>query len=233
MDSVMVYLVDKDHGIVKLLHPPFDVGPLQPGYIKSYVPGVRENGGQYTHAAIWYIIALARMGLINDDLESAVQKAQDIFHMINPINHARTPIETARYKVEPYVVSADVYSVGKNAGRGGWSWYTGASGWMYRAVLEEILGIKLLEGRFLIIRPYLPRCWDNYGVIYTHRTHDKDNATVHNIQIVRHEESYIEIDGVKSINTEKYQNSFKIPLFTDGKEHSIVVYACIAENNQK
>src|SRR5690606_31766338 len=124
MEAVQRFLVDADEGIVKLLTPPFDDGDLQPGYIKGYLPGVRENGGQYTHAAAWVVLALAKLGMGN--------KAGEIFHMLNPINRTRTGIEYSRYKTEPYVIAADVYAVSPHAGRGGWTWYTGAAGWLYR-----------------------------------------------------------------------------------------------------
>lgn len=132
MEAVQRFLVDADEGIVKLLTPPFDDGDLQPGYIKGYLPGVRENGGQYTHAAAWVVLALAKLGMGN--------KAGEIFHMLNPINHTRTGIEYSRYKTEPYVIAADVYAVSPHAGRGGWTWYTGAAGWLYRVGLEYIAG---------------------------------------------------------------------------------------------
>jgi len=160
MDSLFKYLVNKEEGIIKLLTPPFDNGDLSPGYIKGYVPGVRENGGQYTHAASWVILAFAelRMGDI----------AGELFALINPINHSRTQIEAARYKVEPYVVSADVYSMPPNVGRGGWSWYTGASGWLYRVALENILGFKKVEDK-LIINPCIPHSWKEYTVEYIYK----------------------------------------------------------------
>ena len=160
MDSLFKYLVNKEEGIIKLLTPPFDNGDLNPGYIKGYVPGVRENGGQYTHAASWVILAFAelRMGDI----------AGELFALINPINHSRTQIEAAKYKVEPYVVSADVYAMPPNVGRGGWSWYTGASGWLYRVALENILGFKKVEDK-LIINPCIPHGWKEYTVEYNYK----------------------------------------------------------------
>ena len=128
MNALENYLVKRDEGLIKLLTPPFDQSDLEPGYIKSYVPGVRENGGQYTHAAAWVVMAFAKMG--DGD------KALELFDLLNPINHSRTPIEYSRYKVEPYVMAADVYSVPPHTGRGGWTWYTGSAGWMYRGDLN-------------------------------------------------------------------------------------------------
>ena len=134
MEAVQKYLVDADEGIVKLLSPPFGDGDLQPGYIKGYLPGVRENGGQYTHAAVWVVQAFTRLGMGD--------KAGEIFHMLNPINHTRTSIEYARYKTEPYVMAADAYAVSPHVGRGGWTWYTGAAGWLYKVGLENIAGFS-------------------------------------------------------------------------------------------
>ncbi|NSW91494.1 MAG: glycosyl transferase [Firmicutes bacterium] len=157
LNAVENYLVDKEAGLIKLFTPPFDKGDLEPGYIKGYVPGVRENGGQYTHAAIWVILAFAKLG--------EGDKAYELFSMINPINHSRTQIEAARYKTEPYVLAADVYAIPPNTGRGGWTWYTGAAGWMYRVGIEHILGIKK-QGETLVIDPCIPADWSGYSVRY-------------------------------------------------------------------
>jgi cyclic beta-1,2-glucan synthetase len=146
-------LIRDDDGLALLFAPPFDKTPLDPGYIKGYPPGLRENGGQYSHAAMWAILAFAKLG--------QGQQAVDLFSLLNPINHARTPAEVDRYKVEPYVVAADVYSVAPHVGRGGWTWYTGAAGWMYRAGLEGILGIRR-EGEYLLIDPCIPDAWPGF-----------------------------------------------------------------------
>ena len=135
MAAVESYLVRRDDGLILLFTPPFNQTPLDPGYIKGYPPGIRENGGQYTHGAIWSVIAFAMLG--DGD------RAGELFAILNPINHARTPGAVHRYKVEPYVVCADVYSMPPHVGRGGWTWYTGSAGWMYRAGLEWILGFRL------------------------------------------------------------------------------------------
>jgi cyclic beta-1,2-glucan synthetase len=148
MDSLDAHLVRRDAGLIQLLDPPFDQSPLDPGYIKGYVPGVRENGGQYTHAAIWAAMAFAQLG--------DRTRAWELFDIINPINHARTPTDLATYKVEPYVIAADVYAVSPHVGRGGWTWYTGSAGWMYRLIVESLLGLRL-EGETLRIEPCLPR----------------------------------------------------------------------------
>lgn len=157
MESLENHLVDREHGIIKLLDPPFDKGKLKPGYIKAYLPGVRENGGQYTHAAIWAIIAQTMLGFGD--------KAVELFKMINPIEHSRTK-ETAKiYKVEPYVISADIYGTGNLIGRGGWTWYTGSASWMYKTGIEYILGLKIENG-ILKIEPCIDKDWKEYSVRY-------------------------------------------------------------------
>ena len=158
--SMEDYLVNREDGIIKLLAPPFDDGGSEPGYIKGYIPGVRENGGQYTHAAVWAVIAFAKMG--DGD------KAWELFELINPINHSENQREYFRYKLEPYVMAADVYSVYPHTGRGGWSWYTGASGWMYRAGMEYLLGFQK-NGDTVILDPCIPSRWKEYSISYRYR----------------------------------------------------------------
>jgi len=157
MVSFENHLLMREEGVIKLLTPPFTDGWRDPGYIKGYLPGVRENGGQYTHAAAWAVMAFAKMGDGN--------KAWDSFRLINPINHARTLREAWIYKVEPYVIAADVYSEPPHVGRGGWSWYTGASGWMYKAGVESILGFNK-QGDTLIMDPCIPEKWTSYSIRY-------------------------------------------------------------------
>ncbi len=157
MESAEEHLVRQEDGILLLLTPPFDHMVPSPGYIQGYVPGVRENGGQYTHAALWTVLAFARLG--DGD------KAAGLFSLLNPINHGRTPEGVARYRVEPYVVAADVYARPPHVGRGGWTWYTGSAGWMYRVGVEAILGISLRSGR-LHIDPCIPRDWPRYEVTF-------------------------------------------------------------------
>ena len=154
MASATRMLVDDELKIIKLFTPAFADTPLEPGYIKSYPPGVRENGGQYTHAATWFVIALAEMG----DADAAWRA----FEMLNPVNHALDEEAAERYRTEPYVVAADVYSSPDKGGRGGWTWYTGSAGWLYRAAVESILGIQR-EGDRLTIRPVLPHHWNGYS----------------------------------------------------------------------
>ena len=150
MDAVRAHLVRRGHGLVALLTPPFDRSSQEPGYIKGYPPGVRENGGQYTHAAVWTVMAMARLGYGDEAVE--------IFHMLNPVNHTRTAADVERYKAEPYVLAGDVFAHPAHAGRAGWTWYTGSAGWMYRAGLESILGLRR-RGATFEIDPCIPAAW--------------------------------------------------------------------------
>lgn len=157
MDAVRTSLVARGSQMLLLLHPPFDRSAQDPGYIKGYPPGVRENGGQYTHAAVWIVMALARLG--------SGDEAAEFFHMLNPINHGRTAADAARYKTEPYVMAGDVYALSPHAGRGGWSWYTGSAGWMYRAGTECILGLRR-RGQTFVVDPCIPSSWPEYGITW-------------------------------------------------------------------
>jgi cellobiose phosphorylase len=160
LDAVAHRLVRREARLIQLFDPPFDKSPMEPGYIKGYVPGVRENGGQYTHAAIWTVMAFAMAG------ENS--RAWELFKLINPILHAQTPNDVARYKAEPYVVAADVYSVAPHTGRGGWTWYTGSAGWMYRLILETLLGVELAVDE-LRFAPKVPLDWKSFKLEYRHR----------------------------------------------------------------
>jgi len=155
MTEVERRLIRTDDGIALLFAPPFDKTSLDPGYIKGYPPGIRENGGQYTHAALWSVMALAAL--------HEGDKAANLFSLLNPINHAKTRAGVFRYKVEPYVVAADVYGVAPHVGRGGWTWYTGSAGWMYRAGLENILGLRM-HGDNLAFDPCIPAGWPGFGI---------------------------------------------------------------------
>ena len=179
MESLENHLIDRDVGIIKLLDPPFEKSKLEPGYIKSYLPGTRENGGQYTHAAVWTIIAQTMLNL-ND-------KAYENYRMINPIEHARTKDESSKYKVEPYVIAADVYGQGNLAGRGGWTWYTGSSSWMYIAGIKYILGLNIEHG-YLKIEPHIPANWDGYIIKYRY------GNSMYNIKVINKQ------NNVKGIN---------------------------------
>jgi cyclic beta-1,2-glucan synthetase len=214
MDAVNARLVRYDDGLIQLLDPPFDTSDLEPGYIRGYVPGVRENGGQYTHAAIWAAMAFAALG------ETA--RAWELTAMINPINHARTPQGAATYKVEPYVVAADVYALAPHTGRGGWTWYTGSAGWMYRLIVESLLGLKLEVDR-LRFTPCLPAEWNEFALRYRyHNTHY--NIVVRRMEVERGEEfdaASITVDGVA-------QEGRFVPLADDRREHRVEVRVAAA-----
>jgi cellobiose phosphorylase len=203
MDAAYKHLVRKDISIIQLLDPPFDKSNLNPGYIKGYVPGVRENGGQYTHAAIWLVMAFTAL--------KNTSRTWELFNMINPIHHGNSPQKIATYKVEPYVVAADVYSVRQHSGRGGWTWYTGSAGWMYRLIIESILGMKI-EGNKLSFAPLLPAEWNSFVVDY------KYQSTMYHIKIFEseNEDTKIVFDG-------KEQSCTHISLMDDGAEHWVEV----------
>ncbi|HWU76682.1 MAG TPA: glucoamylase family protein [Rhodanobacter sp.] len=204
MDSLDQHLVRRDAGLVQLLDPPFDKSPMDPGYIKGYVPGVRENGGQYTHAAIWATMAFAELG--------DSKRAWELLRMINPVNHSLDATQMDVYKVEPYVVCADVYAVEPHVGRGGWSWYTGSAGWMYRLMIESLLGLRMEAGK-LRFAPVLPSDWDGFSMDYRH------GDTLYRIELRQNEpgsSSNVRLDGV-------VQADGCIPLADDGVEHRVVV----------
>ena len=157
MDAVRTHLIRRGPQVLPLLTPPFDQSTQDPGYIKGYPPGVRENGGQYTHAAAWIVMALAQLG--------SGDEAVELFHMLNPINHTRTPADVERYQTEPYVLAGDVCAHPAHAGRGGWTWYTGSAGWMYRAGVESILGLRR-HGATFAIDPCIPTSWPEYSVVW-------------------------------------------------------------------
>lgn len=168
MESLENHLIDYENGIIKLLDPPFEKSKLEPGYIKAYLPGVRENGGQYTHASCWVIIAESMLGFGD--------KATELYRMINPIEHARTKETSKKYKVEPYIIPADIYGTGNLAGRGGWTWYTGSASWYYKAGIEYILGLKIEKG-YLIFEPCINKEWKEYQIQY------KWKDSIYNIKV--------------------------------------------------
>jgi len=199
-------LIRRDDGLALLFAPPFDRTPLDPGYIKGYPPGIRENGGQYTHGAVWSVIAFAMLG--DGD------KAGELFAMMNPINHARTPDAVQRYKVEPYVMCGDLYSVPPHVGRGGWTWYTGSAGWMYRAGLESILGFRL-QGTSLLLNPCIPKAWPGFGINFRYHSSRYDIA-VENPTGVCRGIVRAELDGMALLG-----NEARIPLADDGVTHHV------------
>ncbi|HVB56534.1 MAG TPA: glucoamylase family protein [Candidatus Acidoferrales bacterium] len=207
MAAVDQHLVRRRDGVVLLLAPPFDRAPVDPGYIKGYVPGIRENGGQYTHAAAWCVLAFAKMG--DGD------RAGELFRILNPINHARSRADVQRYKVEPYVVAGDVYSELPHTGRGGWTWYTGSAGWLYRVGIESILGFRF-QGMTLSIDPCIPRDWPNFSI--TFRYHSAIyKIRVENPSHVVRGVALTEVDG------KLVAGCASIPLADDGREHKILV----------
>jgi len=202
MAAVEEYLIRRGDGLVILFTPPFDKGALNPGYIKGYVPGVRENGGQYTHAAIWTLIAYSLLG--------DGERAGELFALLNPISHSSTRAGLHKYKVEPYAAVGDVYAVPPHNGRGGWSWYTGSAGWMYRAGLENILGFKLQKDR-LEIDPCVPRWWRDFEITYR-RGRAVYRIKVENPMGVSRGVVTVEVDGVEQK---------EITLVDDEKTHNV------------
>ncbi len=186
MAALEEHLIKREDRLVLLLTPPFDKTPKNPGYIKGYLPGVRENGGQYTHAGVWATIALASLG--------QGDKAMDLFNLLNPINHGSRRADIHRYKVEPYVMAGDVYSASAHIGRGGWTWYTGSAGWMYRAAVEWILGFRL-RGTTLILDPCIPKNWPQYELTFRYHSARYD-IRVENPQSVCRGVRAAEMDGV-------------------------------------
>ena len=168
MSAVAERLVRPEDQLLLLFTPPFDKTAHDPGYIKGYPPGIRENGGQYTHAALWTVWAFANLGHGN--------QAGELFRLLNPISHSDTPEKAEKYRVDPYVIAADVYSVAPHIGRGGWTWYTGSASWMYRLGIEAILGLKR-KGNRLQIDPCIPDDWPDYEATY------RDGETVYNIHV--------------------------------------------------
>jgi cellobiose phosphorylase len=214
MNAVDQRLIRRKARLIQLFDPPFDKSPLNPGYIKGYIPGVRENGGQYTHGAIWTAMAFALMGE-ND-------RAWELFGLLNPVHHGGTPQQMTTYKVEPYIVAADVYAVAPHTSRGGWTWYTGSAGWMYRLLIETLLGVNL-EGDQLRLTPRLPKGWTTYKIHYRYR------QTVYHITISRlatdaAEANQLFLDGEElAVKT--------VPLVDDRREHFVELKVCNGEIN--
>jgi cyclic beta-1,2-glucan synthetase len=208
MAAMEEHLIRPNDGLALLFTPPFDRTALDPGYIKGYPPGIRENGGQYTHAAAWSVIAFAALG--------QGDKAAALFSLLNPINHAATRADVQRYKVEPYVVAADIYSVPPHVGRGGWTWYTGSAGWLYRAGIESILGFRL-QGSSLLLDPCIPTSWPRFELAYKHRS-ARYHITVENPRGVSRGVSSATLDG-NALPT----SPARAPLVDDGKDHKVHV----------
>jgi cyclic beta-1,2-glucan synthetase len=208
MAAVDEQLIRRNEGLALLFTPPFDRTPLDPGYIKGYPPGIRENGGQYNHAATWSVIAFAALG--------QGDKSAEVFSLMNPIRRASTRADVQRYKVEPYAVAADVYSVAPHAGRGGWTWYTGTAGCLYRAGIEAILGFRR-QGAFLLLAPCIPREWPRFEIVYKFHSARYEIA-VENPRGVNRGVSSAELDG-----TPLPGGPTRVPLVDDGRAHQVRV----------
>ncbi len=209
MAAVDEYLIDQSDGLIKLFAPPFDKSANDPGYIKGYLPGVRENGGQYTHAAIWTVMAIAKLGNGN--------RASELYALLNPINHTSTVAGLHKYKVEPYVIAADIYGMSPHLGRGGWTWYTGSASWMYRAGLESILGFQIIGGNKLRMKPCIPTHWNGYQIKYRFKSATYLIEVKNPFGVSISSEPIITIDGKKMSPPQ-----MDIALLDDQKEHVIV-----------
>ena len=207
LDAMEARLVDEDAGILRLLAPAFDVTPNDPGYIKGYVPGVRENGGQYTHAALWAVRALAEAG--------RCERAAPLLGMLSPVRHGDSPEAVAVYKTEPYVIAADVYGVAPHVGRGGWTWYTGSAGWMLRVAVESVLGFGLDRGEAITLAPCIPADWPGFAIRY--RLPD-GSGTVYTITVQRGETPGLTLDGA---TLPVPHTGWRVPLVRDGAVHEV------------
>jgi len=206
MQSVLERLVDSKHRLIQLFTPPFDKAPWDPGYIRGYVPGVRENGGQYTHAAVWAAMAFAARG--------NAKQAWRLFDYLNPIKHGDTKEHISTYKVEPYVLAADVYTLAGHEGQGGWTWYTGSASWMYRLILESLLGMTRENDR-LIFAPVLPPDWNGY------RMHYRYHGTTYHIEVVA---AGPERATVRSVRVDEVESEDKtVHMIDDHQEHNVRV----------
>ena len=207
MNSAYEHLVQEDARQILLLKPPFDKTKKDPGYIKGYPPGIRENGGQYTHAATWAVWAAAGLG--------HCERAHHLFSLLNPITHTDDAAGVARYRTEPYVLAGDVYGVSPHIGRGGWTWYSGASGWLYRGALEALLGLRICDGNSLEVKPCLPEAWETYRVSLRHGS-SRYEIEVQNCGGEAKEGGEILLDG-------ELVSAARVPLNDDGKSHRVVV----------
>ncbi|MES2523998.1 MAG: glycosyl transferase [Gemmatimonadota bacterium] len=213
LDALETHLVDERHGIIRLLTPAFDRTPHDPGYIKGYLPGVRENGGQYTHGALWAVRAMAEAG--------RTDRAARLLEMLSPVSHTRSRADVDTYKAEPYVIAADVYGVAPHDGRGGWTWYTGSAGWYFRVALESVLGVTLVDGRALAIAPCIPDDWPGFTLRYQ----VPGGATVYEIDVVRSSDlAARSLSGTLDGHTLVAEaGRVLVPIVNDGKVHAVRV----------
>ncbi len=202
LDAVDQQLVDENGKLIRLLTPPFDTADPDPGYIRGYVPGVRENGGQYTHAAVWTVMAFFA--------DKRIERAWQLFNLINPVRHAQQQADVETYKVEPYVIAADVLAVSPHTGRGGWTWYTGSAGWMYRLISESMLGLRR-HGSTLLLEPNLPKSWSTLQIDY------RFGEALYRIQMARDTQVRVECDGVA-------QAEMSVALSPEKAVHEVKVY---------
>ena len=212
MDAVEQFLISEPEGLIRLLTPPFDHTPHDPGYIKGYVPGIRENGGQYTHAALWVVQAMAMLGRRD--------RVASLLEMLNPVNHTRDAAAVARYQVEPYVIAADVYGAPPHVGRGGWTWYTGSAGWMYRVAVENLLGFRIVGGRAIRIAPAIPDGWPGFRLTYR----VPGEETRYEVTVTRAASSAAcivdaTLDGVVAVIDD--EGACVVPLLGDGAMHVV------------
>jgi cellobiose phosphorylase len=207
MASVEQLLVKRETGLMQVFDPPFNVSHPSPGYIQGYVPGVRENGGQYTHAAIWTIMGYAALG--------QAERAWELLTLIHPVSHSKTPTQIAQWQVEPYVVAADVYSAAAHAGRGGWTWYTGSSGWLYRLITESLLGLQR-NGHRLCFTPCVTEQQLPISVRY------RFGATYYDIRIVADQQARVVCD-------EQVCDDGSVLLCDDGQAHQVTVYVLLSQ----
>jgi len=205
MNAAEKFLIRKDASLIQLFEPPFDKSNLNPGYIKGYVPGIRENGGQYTHAAIWLIMAFAEL--------KNKQKTWELLQMINPVNHGANADAIAKYKVEPYVMAADIYADPLHLGHGGWTWYTGSAGWMYQLIIESFLGLKR-KGNILQFEPCIPEAWESFKIKY------QFIDTLYHITVLQDKN---QTAAIEVFVDEETQSNKIISLINDGKEHFVKV----------
>ena len=214
LDAMEQHLVSEEDKLIRLLTPAFDKTPHDPGYIKGYLPGVRENGGQYTHGVLWGVRALAEMG--------RTERATTLLEMLSPISHGRTPEEVEIYRAEPYVIAADVYGVSPHVGRGGWTWYTGSAGWMYRVALESLLGLTIVGGDHLELRPCVPDSWPGFSV----RMRLADKRTRYEIVLTRAasgvSETQVHVDG-EAVSDAVADGAASIALVRDGGVHLVEI----------
>jgi cellobiose phosphorylase len=212
LDALEERLVDEAAGLIRLLTPPFDRTPHDPGYIKGYVPGVRENGGQYTHGVLWAVRALAEAGRSD--------RAAVLLDMLSPVTRSATPAAVATYQAEPYVVAADVYGAAPHVGCAGWTWYTGSAGWMLRVALESVLGLTVLDGANLLLAPCIPAAWPGFSLRY--RVPRSDTTYVITVEQPRHrpDHTLATLDGAP---LEVRDGAVRIPLLPDGAVHPVGV----------